>query len=145
MKYDNQKRIFLVKKYYELQSFALVQRVYRPKYKNETTQSNNTIFNMVSIQKAASAAGVSPTLVFSILHDDLYLKPYKCHHWHKLEAHDYEKRVNSANWFLSLPMDTKYFFICSGEAYFYLTLPINKQNNRNWPNQLFFNDHSTKS
>ena len=43
-----------------------------------------------------------------------------------------KKGVNFANWFLSLPMDTKYFFTCSDEAYFYLTLPINKQNNRNW-------------
>ena len=86
----------------------------------------------MTIWKAASAFGVSPMLVFSILHDDLHLKPYKFHQWYKLEAHDYEKRVDFANWFLSLPMDTKYFFICSDEAYFYLTLPINKQNNRNW-------------
>ena len=26
----------------------------------------------------------------------------------------------------------KYTLICSDEAYFYLTLPSNKQNNRNW-------------
>ena len=51
MKYDIQKRIFLVKKYYEFQSFALVQRAYRSKYKNETTPSNNTILNMVSFKK----------------------------------------------------------------------------------------------
>ena len=30
----------------------------------------------LSIRKAASAVGVFPTLVFSILHDDLLLKPY---------------------------------------------------------------------
>ena len=45
----------------------------------------------LSIRKAASAVGVSSTLVFSILHDDLHLNPYKFHQWYKLEAHDYEK------------------------------------------------------
>ena len=105
----------MVKKYYEFQSIALVQRAYRSKYKNELTPSNNTILNIVSvfektgsvafmthknkdprkkrkvaknqvknlisklpslsIRKEASAVGISPTLVFSILHDDLHLKP----------------------------------------------------------------------
>ena len=51
MKYDIQKRIFLVKKYYEFQSIALVKRAYWSKYNNETTPSNITIFNMVSIFK----------------------------------------------------------------------------------------------
>ena len=105
----------------------------REKRKVAKNELENLIskFPSLSIRKAATAVGVSPTLVFSILHDNLHLKPYKCRQWHKLEAHDYEKRVNFANWFLSLPMDTKYFFICSDEAYFYLTLAINKQNNRN--------------
>ena len=56
MKYDIQKCIFLVKKYYEFQSNALVKRAYRSKYKNETTQNNNTIFNMVSVKKTRSVA-----------------------------------------------------------------------------------------
>jgi hypothetical protein len=63
---------------------------------------------------------------------DLHLKPYKLTLWHKLEEHDYEKRVIFAEWFLKLPEDTKFYFICSDEAYLTLTLPINKQNNRIW-------------
>ena len=45
----------------------------------------------LSIRKAASAVEISPTLVFSILHDNLHLKPYKFHQWYKLETHNYEK------------------------------------------------------
>lgn len=89
-------------------------------------------FPKLSIRKAASAIGVSPTLVFNILHDDLHLKPYKFQQWQKLEPHDYEKRVEFATWFLNLRSDAKWFLICTDEAYFYLTLPINKQNNRIW-------------
>ncbi len=89
-------------------------------------------FPNLSVRKAASAAGVSPTLIFTILHDDLHLKPYKLSHWHKLEEHDYEKRVIFAEWFLKLPNNAKFFFICSDEAYFTLTQPINRQNNRIW-------------
>ena len=48
-------------------------------------------FPQLSIREAASAVGVSPTLVYHIFHDDLYLKPYKFHLWHKLEDKDYEK------------------------------------------------------
>ena len=58
----------------------------------------------------------------------LTIFPYKFHQWHKLETQYYEKRMDFAHWFLSLPMNTKYFFICSDEAYFYLTLSINKKN-----------------
>lgn len=97
-----------------------------------------TEFPNLSIKKAASAIGVSPTLVYNVLHDDLHLKPYKLHEWHKLEYHDYEKRVEFAEWFLGLPKDHKFFFICSDEAYFYLTLPMNKQNNRIWSESVPF-------
>jgi hypothetical protein len=85
-----------------------------------------------SSRKASSALGISQTLVLSILHDDLHLKPYKHHKWHKLEVHDYEKRVEFATWFLSLAAQVKFFFYFSDEAYFYLTQPINSQNNRIW-------------
>jgi len=178
MKYDIKKRIFLVKKYYELKSCSLVQRAFRTNYKNESVPSHTTITNLISvfektgsvafmsnkrknpsekrivaqdqlnsmiqqfpnlsIRKAASAVKISLTLVFNILHDDLHLKPYKLHQWHKLEVHDYEKRVDFANRFLSLPKDAKNFFICSDEAYFYLTLPVNKQNNRNWSDSYLY-------
>ena len=89
-------------------------------------------FPNLSVRKAASALQVSTTLIFSILHDDFHLKSYKYHEWHKLEAHDYEKRLEFAQWFISLPIQSKFSLICSDEAYFYLTPPINKQNNRTW-------------
>ena len=83
-------------------------------------------FSTFSIRKATSADGVSPTLVYKILHDDLHLKPYKYQEWHKLEEYDYEKRVKFAQWFLLRPNNAKYILICSDEAYFHLTLPLNK-------------------
>ena len=89
-------------------------------------------FPKLSIRKAASAVGVSPTLVYHIFTDDLHLKPYKFHLWHKLEDKDYEKRLNFAHWFLKQPESTHEYIICSDEAYFYLTLPLNNQNNRQW-------------
>jgi len=89
-------------------------------------------FPNLSIRKAASAVGVSPTLVYHIFHDDLHLKPYKFHLWHKLEDKDHGKRLNFAHWILKLPLSAFDYLICSDEAYFYLTLPVNNQNNRQW-------------
>ena len=89
-------------------------------------------FPNLSIRKAASAVGVSPTLVYHIFHDDLHLKPYKFHQWHKLEQGDYGKRLNFADWWLKLPKAAPEYMICCDEAYFYLTLPVNNQNNRQW-------------
>lgn len=86
----------------------------------------------LSIRKAASAIGVSPTLVYHVFHDDLHLKPFKFHLWHKLLDQDYEKRVNFAQWFLKHAKSAHEYIIASDEAYFYLTLPVNKQNNRHW-------------
>ena len=60
-------------------------------------------FPQLSIRKAASAVGVSATLVYHILHDDLHLKSYKFHQWHKLEEGDYNKRLNFTTWSLNLP------------------------------------------
>jgi len=45
-------------------------------------------FPQLSIRKAASAVSVSPKLVYYIFHDDMNLKPYKFHLWHKLEVKD---------------------------------------------------------
>ena len=44
----------------------------------------------------------------------------------------YYEKFEFARWFLSLPKATENWFICSDEAYFTLTLPLNKQNNRIW-------------
>jgi hypothetical protein len=103
----------------------------REKAKNDLEKLVSEFPNL-SIRKAACAVGVSPTLVYHIFHDDLHLKPYKNHIWHKLEEADYQKRLDFANWVLKLPPEAIEYFICSDEAYFYLTLPINKQNNRQW-------------
>ena len=86
----------------------------------------------LSTRKAASALQCSQTLIVTVLHDDLHLKPFKFHNWHFIEQHDYPKRLEFAQWFLELPKSTEEFMIFSDEAYFYLTLPNNKQNNRYW-------------
>ena len=86
----------------------------------------------MSVRKAASAVGVSPTLVYNIYTDDLHLSAYKFHQWHKLEDKDYGKRVEFAKWFIKLPPSALSYIIFSDESYFYLTLPINKKNNRTW-------------
>ena len=51
---------------------------------------------------------------------------------HQLKATDYGKRFDFVHWYLSRPADTPNYFICSDEAYFYLTESTNKQNNRMW-------------
>jgi len=93
-------------------------------------------FPNLSVRKYASAAEVSPTLIFNILHDDMHLKPYKYQTWHKLEAHDFAPRVKFAEWYLSQPQQTKEFLIFSDEVYLTLTQPVNKQNNRIWANSI---------
>ena len=89
-------------------------------------------FPSLSIRKAASALSISPTLVYKIYTDDLHLSAYKFHLWHKLEDKDYEKRVKFALWFLEQPASVLDHMIFSDEAFFYLTLPVNKHNNRIW-------------
>ena len=64
--------------------------------------------------------------------NDLHLKPYKFHNFQALKDADYEKRLIFANWLISLPKLTEMLMFFSDEAYFYLRLPINKQNNRYW-------------
>ena len=87
-----------------------------------------TDFSTFSIRKVASVVGVSPTLVYHILHEDLHVKPYIYQECHQLE----EKRIKFAQWFLLRSKNAKYILICSDEAYFYLTLSLNKQFNRIW-------------
>lgn len=152
MKYDQKKRVFLIKMFYKLENITLVQRAFRSEYPKEDFPNGSTIKNLVSnfektgsvghvapkpknpsqkreiaknqlktmvqdfgtfsLNKAASAIGVSRTLVYHILHDDLHLKPYKFHLWHKLEDQDYQKRVDFATWFLKIPLSSRpYFFL----------------------------------
>ena len=64
-----------------------------------------TDYSTLSIRKAAAAVGVSPTLVYHILHEDLHVKPYKYQEWHKLEEYDYEKMVKFPKCFLLRPQN----------------------------------------
>lgn len=86
----------------------------------------------LSIRKASKATGMSYGSVQRMLKEDLHLKPYKEQEYHKLLPTDYKKRVQFAEWALSLQEEEIFFLIFSDEAYFYLTLPENKQNNRIW-------------
>ena len=86
----------------------------------------------LSLRKAACAVNVSTSTVRTILIDELHLKPYKYQMCQKLRLPDYAKRLEFAQWFLSRPSNTPNYFICSDEAYFYLTESSNKQNNRIW-------------
>ncbi len=56
-----------------------------PKREKAKIELNNllTKFPQLSIAKAASNVGTSPTLTYHIIHDDLHLKPYKFNRWHK--------------------------------------------------------------
>jgi len=81
----------------------------------------------LSVRKIASAVGVSTkivqtleTILFSS--NDLLLKTYKLQNCHRLETHDYEKRLDFASWCIGLGPYCKDWLICSDEAYFYRTL-----------------------
>ena len=71
-------------------------------------------------------------LVCHIFHDGMHLKPYKSHLWHKLEYRNFVKRLNFAHRFLKQSKSIREYIICIDEAYFYLTLFVNNQNNRYW-------------
>jgi hypothetical protein len=89
-------------------------------------------FPNFSISKASSAIIFSPTLVLSLLLDDLNLEPCKLNTWNKLGTHNCQKRADFRPWFLSLARHTKFWLITSHEAYFYQTQPQTKQNQRTW-------------
>ena len=67
-----------------------------------------------------------------VLREDLNLKPYKLREYHELKPGDPAKRLDFCMWFRGLPKITAMRLICSDEAYFCLTEPVNKQNNRLW-------------
>jgi hypothetical protein len=172
MRYDAAKRAFLVKKYYELKSFGLVQRAWRTQFKNSKAPMRNTIQSLVSrfeqtgsvasrpptrtmpnerkeerikrirdlfsatatmsTRKASRATGIPYKTIHCILKDDLHLKPYKIHDWHLLEPGDYQKRLDFAHFFGGLPKNAASHTLFCDESYFYLTPPVNKQNDRMW-------------
>ena len=77
-------------------------------------------------------ANVSYGTTLDILKNDLDLKPYKIQHCQELEPPDYAKRLFFSEWFKPLPPGTRDNMIFSDEVHFYLHLPANKQNNREW-------------
>ena len=62
----------------------------------------------LSTRKAASALQCSQTLIVTVLHDDLHLKPLKFNNWHVIKEHAYAKRLGFAQWFLSLRDSTEF-------------------------------------
>ena len=92
-----------------------------------------------SIRKLAQEVGCGPTLVHSILHDDLKLKPYKIKKRQELSDSDKKQRLNFALWLKeklhSEPQFTSRVWF-SDEAHFTLHGSLNKQNNRIWSDEL---------
>lgn len=60
MKYDIQKRIFLVKNYYRFGNIIAVQRAYRTKYKNEQAPTRGVIMNIVSVFEKTGSVDRKP-------------------------------------------------------------------------------------
>ncbi len=86
----------------------------------------------LSVRKASQIADISSSLARLVLKEDLGLKPFKLPSNHELKPADHPKRLNFCIWFRALPQMTSMRLICLDEAYFYLTQPDNKQNNRLW-------------
>ena len=61
--------------------------------------------------------------------------PYKIQAFHRLLAPDLKKRVDFTEWFFKTRDISHGRIICTDEAYFYLTEPLNKQNNRIWASE----------
>ena len=74
----------------------------------------------ISIRQAAQAVGMSFGSTQRFLKEDLH----KLQEFHQLLPPDYHKRVEFAEWVLSLSIEALLQFSCSDEAYFYLTIPV---------------------
>ena len=75
---------------------------------------------------------MSPEFVRGVLLNNLELYPYKIPIYQRLLASDYKKRVDFARWYFTKPWTIVNTMIFSDEAYFPLTQPLNRQNNRIW-------------
>ena len=82
------------------------------------------------IHKLACVADISYSLARTVLREDLGLKSYIIQSVQKLLPVDYAKRVNFPECYLLQSAEVQENMFFSDEAYFYLKLPINKQNNR---------------
>ncbi len=64
---------------------VLYKTILKKKTRDKRNTAKNHLKNVIaempnlSIRKATSVVGMSHTLVFTILHNDLHLKPYKIH------------------------------------------------------------------
>jgi hypothetical protein len=85
----------------------------------------------MSVSRVALSLDISYSSVYRMASYDLNLYPYKMHFLHELQPGDPERRINFANWFLSIPEIEK-IFIASDEAYFYLDGAVNNHNCRIW-------------
>jgi hypothetical protein len=90
----------------------------------------------LSIRALSVLSETSASTTRSILKDDLAMKPYKIQELHKLQLLDHAKRLKFAEWFLKLPVGSENSIIMTDESYFYLTKPLNKQNNRIWSKEV---------
>ena len=74
-------------------------------------------------------------MTLDIMRREIGLHPYKIQAFHRLLAPDLKKRVDLAEWFFKTRDISHDRIICTDEAYFYLTEPLNKQNNRIWASE----------
>jgi inhibitor of nuclear factor kappa-B kinase subunit alpha len=93
---------------------------------------------LMSAVSASIGESISIGYIHKFLREDLHLKPYKLQEYHQLKPPDYSQRVEFAKWLLSLPPEAIDTFICCDEAWFYLTKPVNKQNDRLWSESELF-------
>ena len=88
-----------------------------------------------SIRHRSQELGISPSVLWRILHKDLHLFPYKIQLTQKLLPQDHASRRAYANNMLQLVNDNPDFhekIIMSDEAHFHLDGYVNKQNSRFW-------------
>jgi len=172
MKYDLEKRIFLLEKYIKFEQISSVQHAYRSKFKNEPAPGHNTIMGIVSAFKTTGSVLPKPPIKKQPCEKreeaKHQLKDMVAWFGHIFEPKSILRPRNLANTCLidfarrsaSQTLQTsqvaqargswlrktsgichlvlvsgrpsQVFFYFSDEAYFYLTQPINSQNNRIW-------------
>ena len=68
-------------------------------------------------------------MIFNVLYDNLHLKPFKYHDWHKKEPHDYGKTCDMICLAVSHNKEFPHLF---RRSLFLFNSTGNKQNNRTW-------------
>ena len=92
-------------------------------------------FPKLSSRQVAKSTGTSTKMTLDIMRREIDWYPYKIQAFHRLLAPDLKKRVDFAEWFFKTLDISHGRIICTDEAYFYLTEPLNKQNNRIWASE----------